>query len=120
MRAVTVGNLRFRVDPAQRKESHKQIPLGLKPARNDKTARLKSCPPVVPSHTVRRGTLEPYPDASRLRLRCLRQAGGFLVHRLKIRALQDLIRARFLAHLVEQLNYITVLLLGFCLIPRCA
>src|SRR6266550_6122707 len=25
----------------------------------------KSCPPVVPSHTVRRGTLEPYPDANR-------------------------------------------------------
>src|SRR5207247_11420255 len=65
--------------------------------------------------------------ASRLELpdprstfRCLRQAGGFLVHRLEIRALQALIRARFLAHLVEQLNYITVLLLGFCLIPGCA
>ena len=71
---------------------------------------------VVPSHTVRRGTLEPYPDASRLRLRSLRQAGGFLVHRLEIRALEDLIRARFLTHLVEQLNYITALLLGFCLI----
>ena len=81
MRAVTVGNLRFRVDPAQlpqRKESHKQIPLGLKPARNDKRKghngttevvpsrrALPSCPPVVPSHTVRRGTLEPYPDANR-------------------------------------------------------
>ena len=52
MRAVTVGNLRFRVDPAQlpqRKESHKQIPRGLKPTRNDKRKGHSGTTEVVPS-----------------------------------------------------------------------
>jgi hypothetical protein len=100
----------------------RQILHGLKPVRDDRLVGKKRN--LEPGHYRSLMPFAIFLGAGNwplaLVLGGLRTARGFVVYGLEVRALQDFVGARFLAHFVEQIQSVAVLLLSLGLVAGLA